>query len=761
MWGEFDLKGWALRAARPLSALLIGGAVSLATLAAPALADSNDEAKASADDADCSPGATGEKSIVIALGELDPADPSLTIISDQDEECGLEPIARTSGAEPELAMTQGAAPTLADPQVGGVLNIDEYGDSAYGDYAAATEDEVEFASEESDDMAGQLVEDGEEVRAASFNGVTPGVSTREDLVVEWGEPAVQNRGRLTYKFDNFPRVDVEVTGGVVANIRVALAEPVELDPLVEKLGMSGLRPAVATDEAGAVISTTFPERGVTLLQQPEGQLAFASDDADEAPGASNAVYEIELAGITAAPFLRRALAAPARAYGWQLSDLEQALKLDGDSAETRFYLSQVKQATASAVDAEKLAAEAVELDESSDAYRLHWARCLKDLAQYDAAVEETRKVLESPETSKLVRAEALNHMGRLAALGSRDVQARAVPLHTKAIELADQLANDPDERVSRAANLLLIDAHLAMAERLVVGDWQDKDETIAQWIARASAIAERMIADGEADESLRLKVAVNALQVGAKLDPPINPELWIAEAEEAAALLDDECDDDLAVAAVDWQLALAYCCATEIQHRRGEPDAALAYGDQAEQLLATLATSREELPDTGYVQGRLFFQIGAVHAVHRDDHHAACKWYKRALEPLLTPTPVTAQSNPGQHGDALVSMGVSYWNEGQRDRAYDLTEAGLELIRIGVEEGMLDPDALNVPESNLAAMGKVLGKVQLTTPTERAPVQQVAKQSPTKQQPATGTPPQQRKQIASRRMMSSGGTHRR
>jgi hypothetical protein len=83
----------------------------------------------------------------------------------------------------------------------------------------------------------------------------------------------------------------------------------------------------------------------------------------------------------------------------------------------------------------------------------------------------------------------------------------------------------------------------------------------------------------------------------------------------------------------------------------------------------------------------------------------------------MQPAPVTALANPGQHGDALVSMGVSYWEVGQRQRAYDLTKAGVELVEQGVAEGLLAVDSLAVPQGNLSAMARVLGKTDLTAPT--------------------------------------------
>jgi hypothetical protein len=61
-------------------------------------------------------------------------------------------------------------------------------------------------------------------------------------------------------------------------------------------------------------------------------------------------------------------------------------------------------------------------------------------------------------------------------------------------------------------------------------------------------------------------------------------------------------------------------------------------------------------------------------------------------------------------------MGVSYWEVGQRERAYELTEAGLRLVDQAVAEGLLAAETLTVPRGNLNAMGRALGKVQLPTP---------------------------------------------
>jgi tetratricopeptide (TPR) repeat protein len=206
-------------------------------------------------------------------------------------------------------------------------------------------------------------------------------------------------------------------------------------------------------------------------------------------------------------------------------------------------------------------------------------------------------------------------------------------------------------------------------------------------------------------------VADSALAAGGRLSPPINPEPWVNEAEEAVADLEHKLDNATARELLNWRLGLAYYYAAEIQHRRGESDLAIKYGELADSTLSPLAELRSDVPDTQYVLGRLYFQIGAVYAVHRQDHEQACQWYDRAANLLVAEVPLTPLANPGQHGDALVSMGVSYWEIGQRDHAYELTQKGVEFVQEGVTEELLAAETLSVPQGNLKAMARALGKL--------------------------------------------------
>ncbi|HYO24171.1 MAG TPA: hypothetical protein VEQ85_04410 [Lacipirellulaceae bacterium] len=673
----------------------------------------------------------GEKSIVVDVATA--ADEGVALATDLAGG-GLEPIAAGSDFQPDLAEEP------LDPQSTGEPTLaDEYlhvaGPPAPGSVEVAEESSVEATAEDVCEEE-QVTPSGREalaaIQAASFNGATPGTTTRAELLRDWGQPVADAASgtALVFELPGFPAVTASLKSDVVVALRVELPQAASPEQLIDRLGLTGVRASVVADESGAPLTTTFPERGVTFIHATANDSALATDDAEAtAIAADHTVPVIVLRASEAAPFVQRAETTEPRAYGCRIADLETALRLDAASAHARWLLSQAKLSVGLAIAAETLAREAVDLEPRNDDYRLQWAKCLKELARYDHAVAETRAILEGSTASPLTRAQALHHMGLLAALGDREVQQRAIPLQNKAIDLADSLAGDEDAAVRAAAHHVLVSAHLAVGERIAAGTWDNKQDFVGQWIARSSALSEQMIETGEGDVSLRLEVALTALAAGSKLEPPVEPAPWIEEAELAAAEVRKQVDDDLGRAQIAWRLGIAYLYATEIAHRRADVDGACKYGDLAVASLEAGKASRGELPDSEFVMGRLYFQIGAVHAVHKTDHVAACRWYDRAIEPLSQPAPLTALASPGLHSDALVSMAVSYWEIGDRERAYELTGAGVELVEQGIAEGLLSAEALTVPQSNFLAMSRALGKAELATPAAEAPTtepQQVA-----------------------------------
>lgn len=706
----------------------------------------------------------GERSIIVEGKLSATVDPDVELATDQSDE-QLEPIADASEYEaesqPDLADSPvDAEPDLADPPTdeASIASDEPLIDEFPEDESASATDQAPIRTKAASTA------DTTGMQTASFNGVTPGVTTRAQLMEFWGEPLDDDKlaETLSFELNGFPQAVVDLDGDTVASIRVELPETIAAEDLTAKLGLADFRPAKMADEMGSLVSTTYPERGVTYHHSPDLG-AMASDGSQIEPTPVDAVCEIVIRKVSAEAFVDRAHSCPEKDYLHRIEDLETALALDPKNSEYKFWLSEVKLAVGELAAAENFAAAVVESDPANDEYRLQWAKCLTQLARYDQAVAETRKILEGKSAPEVVRAAALEHMAQLAGFGSKETQERAIPIHNKAIELADKLAADNDVMLQAAAHQVLLDAHLAVAERISAGDWQQKEQFVGQWITRASGIAEQMVAGGEADVAVRIRVAQSALLAGGRLSPPIDPKPWIVEAEQAATELTPNLSDEKAREELNWQLGMAYFHAAEIQHRRGESELAVNYGEQAQQLLSPIAVARAEYPDTDYVMGRLNFQIGAVHAVHRNDHKSACKWYDKATASLLKPAPMTTLATPGHHGDALVSMGVSYWEIGKREKAYDLTKAGLEMIEQGVDEGILANDATLVAQGNLSAMAQALGKVELSTPAIESSVpQQVAEgRRPANRSQASRTNGRSPQPSVARRQTNEGNVRRR
>lgn len=632
---------------------------------------------------DCIHQAAPEQSIVVATGKA-ARDARLA-----NTDGGLEPIAVASDYEPDLAESaEEAVPDLADPAPDAVEVTDRLASAAQA--AAQKPESVES-------------------EVLSFHGITPGISTRINVLRTWGDPRSETTtaAKLKYRFDKLKSVYVHFDGDVVDAIEVGLPKSLPCERLVDNLGMENIRSTLLTDSAGVPVARTYPERGVVLSFAAEGQLSAASG---RAANSESYIGKVTLQPIKAAPFLLRAENEASSDLSLALRDLEEALQLDHNSAHAKWLWSILSLKIGKAVTAERQAVEAVEIDPANNIYRLQHAKSLRQLARYDLAADEVKKVLESATINQVVRAQALHEMGVLASLGSAEVAKRAVPLITKAIEIADQLATDDDARVRLEANELLVAAHLDMAVFISKGSWDGKNQSVSQWIERASGISEEMIAGDSRHLSLRLEVAISALAAAANIEPPIDPQLWIDEAEQTAAALREATSDPLLWGVYDWSMGLAYFQAAQIEHRRSQPKSALRLVALAEAKLTEIAKQRDELPDTSYLMGRLYFQTGAVHAIHFEEHAEACAWYDRAADLLLNPVPVTTMAGPQQHGDALVSMGVSYWYQKNRRRAIELTQSGVDLIEQAVAKGILNSDSLAVPYGNLAAMYEAQGQ---------------------------------------------------
>ena len=683
-----------------------------------------------------------EQSIVVSHGSIhsregdskqdsDSEQASMVLASDQPDSQELEPIAMASDYEKELAVPDLAEATIEpnncqSAQTAAVVSTESEDANQVQTIADDERTQPQDAKTPSGPKIAPLSQPDEPV--AGFNGIQPGVSFREEVLSKWGEPDFRqtDASKLRYQFDS--RFDVEVTcdGVLVETVRITLAEATPARSLLKRLQLDEQRAAVLnSDRSGQTgpVAWVFPEHGIELHFQgtEEERLAGNEGAVGQEPGqmASRGiptrgnglmVREILIRPIRAEAFVLRAENDPYGAITQSIEDLQQAIHLEPKLAQAHILLSELFLRTGQAERAEKMAARAMQCDSDEDSCRLQWARCLMRLSRYDEAVKQTRQVLEGTTATPVVRAQALYQMGQLVSLGSKSVSQRAVALYQKAIDLADQHATSKERPVRQLASRVLLDAHLAIAIDIARGQWQKKDEYVLKWLARGSALAEEVVDNGKYGLRARLQVALAAITAMSRLDQPVNPKFWIREMEETVFRLREILDDKLALEQLDWEMGIAFFQAAEIEHRRGQPDGALYYGHQAEKKLTRIAVNRNELPYTNHLLGRLYFRLGAIYAVHQENHVKACLWYDRAAVLLLEQAPVSCLVLPDEHGDALVSMGVSYWQTDDRERALELTQAGAKLVEEAVVCGILSKDARTVPYGNLAAMYRVLGQ---------------------------------------------------
>ena len=635
-----------------------------------------------------------EQSIVVDNGESQ----DFASLANSADDDGLEPIAIATDLVPELADPPASAePSLADPlpPEPETLEIVERLQQA---------ERSVVATEQADP----------EAKALSFHGITPGISNRIKVLRTWGDPRseVTTASKLKYRFDSLKNVFVHFDGNVVDAIDVELPGALQAEKLIKSLDLESIRPTIVRNDEGQPQSCVFPERGVELRIVENDSQSSSTESCNSAQVKAFQIAKVIIQPIKAEPFLQRAKNETTCNLSLAMKDLKQALQLDHNCAGAKWLMSVQLLKTGRAIRAERLAAEAVEAEPDNNTYRLQLAKCLRMLARYDVAAKHAKRVFKSSDENSLLQARALREMGLLASLGTEELAQRVVPLLSNAIATADKLSISANLQESVESTELLVDAHLDMALFISKGGYEQKAESVPQWIERASAISEDLIAEDNQHLHLRLQVAVTALAAVANLEPATDPQPWIDEAQETAKLLYASTADPLLHEMYDWSLGIAYFQAAQIEHLRQRPHSALRMGELAQAKLNKLAGNRDELPGTSFLMGRLYFQTGVVHAIHFDDHLEACTWYDRAVDRLIDPFPVTMMSGSQQHGDALVSMGVSYWQQNQHERAVRLTQKGADLIKQAVDKGVLGDDALLVPYGNLAAMYEAQGKTR-------------------------------------------------
>jgi tetratricopeptide (TPR) repeat protein len=548
------------------------------------------------------------------------------------------------------------------------------------------------------------------IEAASFKGVVPGVSTKQDVVKAWGQPKkTAHRGDALvqqYTVEPFRRIELNYAGDKVASVVIRLDRAFPTDAVARQLDLATVRPVLVYNEMGEVLGLSYPERGVLFAFEAN------KESSKDSAKPSTKVAQIVLEPITAEPFVLRAESTLETRCDLSRRDLEEALTLESSNARAHWLLSR---ALATMGQYEKAAAEAgqaVKIEPDNPRYRVTYAQILTQLNRLSEAINEAQKAIDNSQDRPHVKARALCLAGDLTAGGPKPDCKKALALHTQAVQLADSLATDPHPAVRVAAKEVLVDAYLGAAQDIAWGDWKEKEKSVPHWIERAVATADDLVRHEGAGPEQLFHAQVRAMAACVALRGAVDPESQVKAVVSKGDELIGTASDPAQRAQLQADLGLALYDAVQIYQMRSEQDNALKYGQQAAGYLVA-ANEAKHSPSSALLLGRLYFRLGTIYAIRDRNHKAAVDWFDKAVPLLEQAPPEELAGTLGRHGEAFVSMGVSYWEAGQQKRAVALTEKGIHAMEQAAKKGQLDRAALAVPYANLAAMHRKLGSNDL------------------------------------------------
>ena len=337
------------------------------------------------------------------------------------------------------------------------------------------------------------------------------------------------------------------------------------------------------------------------------------------------------------------------------------------------------------------------------------AQTLAEMGRFPEALEEAQKAVQTSQNRPHVKAQATSLMGDLLASGPKPDFRKALSLHTQAIQLADPLSSDPHPAIRMAAKEVLIDAHLGAAHDIAWGEWKEKPRAVTKWLERAVAVADDLVNNEGGSQEQLFRVYTRALGAYVGVRGGIDPEPTIAAVIDTGEKLIAAARDPGHKAQLQWELGMALYDAVQTCQMRGDHDGALKHGQIGRRIPGAGQRGETFARRRVFCLGRLYFRLGTIHAMRDHDHKAAVDWFDKATPLLERSSPEDLAADLGRHGESFVSMGVSYWEAGQREKAVAVTQKGIKWMEQAVKQGTLDDSALAIPYGNLAAMHRQLG----------------------------------------------------
>ena len=165
-----------------------------------------------------------------------------------------------------------------------------------------------------------------EIETASFNGVTPGVSTAAEVEKAWGKrhgTREQNGSTVgLYTVGPFEKVEVIFLKDKVQSIIIRLNKTLPAETVATRLQLANLCAVLVSNDMGEVLGQCFPEKGVLIAFEPSIP-----------PGKPTMnVAQIVLEPVSAEAFVLRAETNLDTQVEASLRDADQAIKMAPQSA---------------------------------------------------------------------------------------------------------------------------------------------------------------------------------------------------------------------------------------------------------------------------------------------------------------------------------------------------------------------------------------------------------------------------------------------
>ena len=393
---------------------------------------------------------------------------------------------------------------------------------------------------------------------------------------------------------------------------------------------------------------------------------------------------------------------------FSLNDAQRAIKLQPDNARAQWLRSRALTSLGQHDQAADAAAAAVRLQPRDARYLVTKAQTLQQTGRIAEAAVEAEKAIATSEQRPHVKARALCLLGDLKGAGPTPDYKQALQLHTQALQMADALITAKHPAIRVAAKEVLLDAHLGALHDISWGAWREKERSAENWVAKAADIAQDLIKTEDGSDEYLFRLAARALSADVGLQGRLDPGTWAREIVRSGEVLISGAPEAGRKAELRWQVAVSLYDAMQVYQMRSSPDEALRQGELAIRYLEQ-SGRQDKSASAAYLMGRAYFRMGAVYANNRKDHRTAVSWFEKAV-PLLGKTPPQeALLDISRLGDSFVSMGVSYWSAGHREKAVALTKHGVDLIEVAVRDGIHDRSVLVIPYTNLAAMQRETG----------------------------------------------------